>query len=236
MKATVTLNYNLSGMNLLLEPVILPHIQAMANNNNCNNSIPHTGFTGIFDLREWLKRKFTEQEWSDETDNTFVIDPDEKFCIMDSSQQNPIQQKFTIILLRPENFSSPVASCNGDHDDFEHGQFGGEDENTDIDSHTSRGSNRSSVILEIDHTDIFLNKVYAFVRRFIKNVPWLRENFAMSLRTRYPAIPLEAAFSDVVVEVRKDNPIRRFNHHHNNPVTFNQQIPDETVAKGRMFI
>ncbi|CAG8435734.1 6214_t:CDS:2 [Diversispora eburnea] len=221
MQATVTLSYNLNGMH-------------------------------IAHLQEWLKYKFMKQEWNDETDNICVIDPDEKFEIMESplSPQNinnfSIQQKFTVILHRPEYSSSPITTNNSDHDDFEHSQYSGEDDTTDLDSHASynsniggEGSNRSSMVLEVDHTDIFFNKVYAFVRRFIKNVPWIRENFAMHLRPRgINGIPSpmgfgfsEVAFSDVTVEVRRNNSLpstpytnRKFNN------------PDEIVAKGRMIV
>ncbi|RHZ75944.1 hypothetical protein Glove_208g110 [Diversispora epigaea] len=258
MRATVTLSYNLNGMRLLLEPMVLPMLMSIANTNNDGLIVPPTGFTDIAHLQEWLKRKFMRQEWNDETDNMCVIDPDEKFEIMDSSlpQQNinnfSIQQKFTVLLYKPEFSSSPTATSNSEHDDFEQSQYGGEDDNTDLDSHASYNSNigagnsnRNSTVLEVDHTDIFFNKVYAFVKRFIKNVPWIRENFAMHLRARgITGVPSpmgfefsEGAFSDVTVEVRKNNFLpstpytnRKFNNNNN------QQIPDEIVARGRMLI
>ena len=59
---------------------------------------------------------------------------------------------------------------------------------------------------DFDPTDIFLNKIYAFVRRFTRNVPWLRENF-LTNRAIPSSMGLDTfndgVFSDVVVEVRK---------------------------------
>ena len=57
--------------------------------------------------------------------------------------------------------------------DYE-GKYNMEMEN--LTNYSETGSNRSSVA-DFDPTDIFLNKIYAFVRRFIRNLPWLQENF-----------------------------------------------------------
>ncbi|CAG8696408.1 4819_t:CDS:1, partial [Acaulospora morrowiae] len=81
-------------------------------------------------------------------------------------------------------------------------------------------SDRSSVMPEIDPVDVFMNKIYAFVRRFKRNVLWLGENFlANSLVRGTPFSTSDGVLSDVTVEIKPTN----------------MQIPNEVALKGRIL-
>lgn len=230
MRGTITLNYNLNGMRPLLGRQIVPILQAMTVGNG--PIIPPTGFTDIGNLQAWLREKLSSQDWTEESeqDERFELRP----IIEDVNQQSySLRQRFEVILHRVEFASSPTSA----HGDFHSYEFE-EKPHIDMDNYTNyseTGSNRSSII-EIDPTDIFLNKVYSFVRRFIRNHSWLRENFLMNLRVRSPLMPMgfgtfnDGVFSDIAVEVRKTYSYTPYqdvklisNNHH------------EEFVKGRLF-
>ena len=168
------------------------------------------------------------QDWSEEMESSYE---DEKFefelrpIFEEVSQHHfSVRQKFEVILHRAD-FSSSPTSVHGDFQSYDNY----EDKHNMEANFSETGSNRSSII-DYDPTDIFLNKIYAFVRRFIRNVPWLRENF-LTNRARSPMgfdSLNDGVFSDVVVEVRKTSaytPYQDLKLAQNN----------EDVIKGRLF-
>jgi len=206
MKGTIVLNYNLNGMRPFLGRQMVPILQSMTGGSG--PMVPPSGFNDVAQLQNWLREKFLSQDWSEEMETYSVVDPDERFELRpvyeDVNHHFSVRQKFEVILHRAELPSSPSSVHGGDFQAYDYeDKHNMEIEN--LTNYSETGSNRSSVI-DFDPTDIFLNKIYAFVRRFIRNVPWLRENF-LTNRAIPSSMGLDAfndgVFSDVVVEVRK---------------------------------
>jgi hypothetical protein len=210
MSGTIVLNYNLNAMRSFLGRAIAPILQSMTGGQG--PQIPVTGFNDVGQLQDWLREKFLRQEWTEEMESYSVVDPEERFELRpifeEPNQQHfSIRQKFEVILHRVEFASSPSSVHGGDFPTYDY-----EDKHSmemeNLTNYSDAGSNRSSVA-DFDPTDIFLNKIYAFVRRFIRNLPWLRENFLANLRRSSPmdtfndGVFSDGVFSDVVVEVRK---------------------------------
>lgn len=195
MKGTIVLNYNLNGMRPFLGRQMAPILQSMTGGQG--PIIPVEGFSNVAQLQDWLREKFLNQEWTEEMES---YDQDEKFefelrPIYEEVPQHHfvVRQKFEVILHRADFTSSPTSVHGGDFQSYDYD-----------DKHFSETSSNRSSIIDCDPTDIFLNKIYAFVRRFVRNTPWLRENF-LTNRVRPSPLGLDSdgVFSDVVVEVRK---------------------------------
>ncbi|CAG8586112.1 5610_t:CDS:1 [Racocetra persica] len=78
----------------------------------------------------------------------------------------------------------------------------------DDDDQHSGNSNRSSI--DIGPMDTFLHKIYAFVRKFMGDVPWLRDNFILNFKrttsiSMYFDISCYEVLSDAV-EIRRNQP------------------------------
>jgi hypothetical protein len=231
MSGTIVLNYNLNSMRPFLGRTIAPILQSMTGGQG--PAIPSTGFNDVGQLQNWLREKFLSQDWTEEMESYSVVDPEERFelrPIFEEVNQHhfSVRQKFEVILHRVEFASSPSSVHGGDFQTYDY-----EDKHSmemeNLTNYSETGSNRSSVT-DLDPTDIFLNKIYAFVRRFIRNLPWLRENFLANWkRTSSPLDTFnDGVFSDVVVEVRK---ISSYNPYQDLKLVQNS----EELIKGRLF-
>jgi hypothetical protein len=231
MSGTIVLNYNVNSMRSFLGRPIVPMLQSMTGGQG--PTIPSTGFNDVGQLQDWLREKFLSQDWNEEMESYSVVDQDERFelrPIYEDINQNQysVRQKFEVILHRAEFASSPSSVHGGDFQTYDY-----EDKHSmemeNLTTYSDTGSNRSSVA-DFDPTDIFLNKIYAFVRRFIRNLPWLRENFLANWKRS--SSPLETfsdgVFSDVVVEVRK---ISSYSPYQDLKLVQN----NEELIKGRLF-
>lgn len=234
MSGTIVLNYNLNAMRPFLGRTIAPLLQSMTGGQG--PQVPTTGFNDVGQLQNWLREKFLSQEWTEEMESFSVIDPEERFELRpifeEPNQQHfSARQKFEVVLHRVEFASSPSSVHGGDFQNFDYDdKHSMEMEN--LTNYSDAGSNRSS-IADFDPTDIFLNKIYAFVRRFIRNLPWLRENFLANWRrspmdTFNDGVFSDGVFSDVVVEVRK---ISSYSPYQDLKLVQN----NEELIKGRLF-
>ncbi|GBB97552.1 hypothetical protein RclHR1_00300031 [Rhizophagus clarus] len=232
MSGTIVLNYNLNAMRSFLGRQIAPLLQSMTSGQG--PQVPVNGFTDVVQLQNWLRDRFLSQEWTEEMESYSVVDPDERFelrpIIEEPNQQHfCVRQKFEVILHRADFVSSPTSVHGSDFQTYDYDdKHSMEMEN--LTTYSETGSNRSSVA-DFDPTDVFLNKIYGFVRRFIRNLPWLRENFLANWRRSMDlneGIFSDGVFSDVVVEVRK---ISSYNPYQDLKLVQN----NEELIKGRLF-
>ncbi|CAG8443932.1 5354_t:CDS:2 [Scutellospora calospora] len=187
MRSTITLTYNWNGLLQIMEPTLIPYLQSFT--KGAGPALPINGFVNVIQLQNWICEKFIalSQEWKgDSNDQLYVLDPEERLKLRpitdfnQSLQQGsfPERQQFEVTIDRAEYISDEQIQIR----DFK----------------TFDDSNSM---------DIFLNKIYAFVRRFLKDVPWVRENFPLNFR-RAPLNtidfdPCDGLF-EVTVEVRKN--------------------------------
>ncbi|RIA94583.1 hypothetical protein C1645_817744 [Glomus cerebriforme] len=232
MSGTIVLNYNLNGMRPFLGRNIVPFLNSMTGGQG--PAVPESGFSDVSQLQNWLKEKFLSQDWTEEMETYSVIDPEERFelrPVYDEVNHLSVKQRFEVILHRVEYSSSPSSVHGGDFQTYDY-----EDKHSmemeNLTNYSDTGSNRSSVV-DFDPTEIFLNKIYAFVRRFIRNLPWLRENFLANWKRSSSPLDTfnDGVFSDVVVEVRKIyTPYSQAQD-----LKLIQNNPHEELIKGRLF-
>ncbi|CAG8786824.1 29055_t:CDS:2 [Gigaspora margarita] len=185
MRATITLNYNLNGLaqmaQQMTDPLMIQYLQSVT--KGAGPSLPPNGFVNVSQLQVnvsqlqfWIYEKILalSQEWICDPEQPYVFDPEEKLKLRLIDEQQGqfsyvIRQQFDVVIDRAEyNSGDGFDHQNGDYKPFD-------DLNQYDDDRHSENSNRSSI--DLDSTDIFLQKIYAFVRKFMKDVPWLRENF-----------------------------------------------------------
>ncbi|CAG8526896.1 28315_t:CDS:2 [Racocetra persica] len=202
--------------------------------------IPPSGFATVTQLQLWIYEKIIalSQEWRGEADQSYVLDPDErlKLRMVDYEQQGQFyvaQQQFDV-----EIECSEYTSVNtGDFKPYNDlNQY-------DDDDRHSGNSNPSSI--DIDPMDTFLHKIYAFVRKFMRDVPWLRDNFMLNFR-RTPSIAMDyditcdGVLSDVAVEIRRNQPSLFYPQQQNRQQLFSVQNDiyesQNDIVKGRLFL
>ncbi|CAG8476938.1 12193_t:CDS:2 [Dentiscutata erythropus] len=221
MRGTITLNYNLNGLLQVMGPAYATILQSVT--KGTGPVIPPTGFSSVQQLQYWIREKILalSQEWIGDIEQPYVFDPEEKLKLrlIDDEQQGQysydsyvLRHQFDVIIDRAEYSGDNFDPQTGDYKPFDDlNQY-------DDDDRFSGNSNRSSI--DIDPSDIFLQKLYAFVRKFMKDVPWLRENFMMSICRDYDTVS-DGGISDVAVEIRKNQ---------SSPLLYSQQQNRQTFA------
>jgi hypothetical protein len=190
MKATVSFNYNASGLRHILNRDMAPVLMAMT--TGAGPQFPAAGFNDVTQLFEWLRDKFVSL-YNDDTTLAGMLDPAyEQWELrpIDEGNGASLSQQFEIVMLckaapqhhHHHHHPSPVLSSASDE--------------LYSDTSSDTASNAGSAV-EVPTTDAFLNSVYAFVRMHIKQLPWLREGFAA-----FAMSTLDGVMQDVVVQVQ----------------------------------
>ncbi|CAG8530134.1 hypothetical protein C2G38_2034780 [Gigaspora rosea] len=237
MRATITLNYNMTGLaqmaQLMMDPLLIQYLQSVTKGGG--PILPPNGFVNVTQLQIWIYEKILalSQEWICDPEQPYVVDPEEKLKLRLIDEQGQfaygvIRQQFDVVIDRAEY--GDFDHQTGDYKPFD-------DLNQYDDDRHSENSNQSSI--DLDPSDIFLQKIYAFVRKFMKDVPWLRENFLLSIRdyNNYNTINCDGVISDVAVEIRKNQSPLLYSQQQNRPsFPVNNDIYDSQndIVKGRL--
>ncbi|CAG8463050.1 7687_t:CDS:2 [Racocetra fulgida] len=196
--------------------------------------IPPNGFANVSQLQLWIHEKIIalSQEWRGEADQSYVLDPDErlKLRMVDYEQQGQFyvaQQQFDVEIERSEYTS-------GNNFDQQTGDFKPYNDLNQYDDDDRHSGNSNPSSIDIDPMDTFLHKIYAFVRKFMRDVPWLRDNFMLNFN-----ITCDGVLSDVAVEIRRNQP-SLFYPQQNRQQLFSVQNDiyesQNDIVKGRLFL